>query len=435
MRYSIDPSVRVRPRRVIGGSPPSVLRLSAVGDATVRRISEGEDVDSTPLVSRLTQLNCIHPVAPLATTRSPHSVTIVTPTFGPPRHVLNDCYNRVLIVDDHSDPPVTTAQLRTEHNLGPGGARNRGLQEVDTEFVAFIDSDVDCSDAPNWIEALLFHFDDPSVAAVAPRITSRSGSSALANYEHRFGALDMGTQPGVVRPGSRITYVPAAAVICRTSAIRACGGFDESLRTGEDVDLVWRLVDEGHTVRYDPSVTLTHEPRRSWHAWFAQRVGYGASSAPLAQRHPHIRVTPLSASSWSLAALTTAIAIRSRHRSLVLTTLIIHAASRKLRHDIPSLTPRESHEFVTRGTYRTGVALTRAVRRVWWPALLVAAPISRAARRLLIISFLTIRHPFTIADDIGHGLGIWKRVIAERCVAPVVPTVTTTRPRLRRTST
>ena len=35
-------------------------------------------------------------------------------------------------------------------------------------------------------------------------------------------------------------------------------GFDADLRVGEDVDLVWRLVDAGWSVRYQPSVTVFH---------------------------------------------------------------------------------------------------------------------------------------------------------------------------------
>ena len=38
----------------------------------------------------------------------------------------------------------------------------------------------------------------------------------------------------------------------RRAALEQLGGFAEDLRFGEDVDLVWRLVEAGHRVRYDP---------------------------------------------------------------------------------------------------------------------------------------------------------------------------------------
>ena len=53
----------------------------------------------------------------------------------------------------------------------------------------------------------------------------------------------MGTAP------CNVPYVPSAALIVRTELAR----FDEALRYGEDVDLVWRLHDAGHRVIYDPT--------------------------------------------------------------------------------------------------------------------------------------------------------------------------------------
>jgi glycosyltransferase involved in cell wall biosynthesis len=54
------------------------------------------------------------------------------------------------VVDDASANSQSIREVCNRHgaqlvvnktNLGPGGARNRGLAEVNTEFVAFIDSD------------------------------------------------------------------------------------------------------------------------------------------------------------------------------------------------------------------------------------------------------------------------------------------------------
>ena len=53
-------------------------------------------------------------------------------------------------------------------NGGPGAARNSGLEVVDTPLVAFVDAEVEV--ASDWLDRLLPHFDDPAVAAVAPRV-------------------------------------------------------------------------------------------------------------------------------------------------------------------------------------------------------------------------------------------------------------------------
>ena len=125
--------------------------------------------------------------------------------------------------------------------------------------MAFLDADT--LPPPDWIERLAGHFDDPRVAAVAPRIRAAN---------RRRSPLDMG-------PHRTVPYVPSAALIVRTPV-----RFDETLRYGEDVDLIWRLLDQGHRVVYDPSVVVLHHETDV----LERRFRYGTSAAPLAARHP-----------------------------------------------------------------------------------------------------------------------------------------------------
>ena len=78
--------------------------------------------------------------------------------------------------------------------------------------------------------------------------------------------------------------------------------FDPALRYGEDVDLIWRLLDAGWRVRYDPSVVVAHEERDP----LRRRFRYGTSAAPLTQRHPgkltHVVVRPWPAATLALLA-------------------------------------------------------------------------------------------------------------------------------------
>ena len=125
--------------------------------------------------------------------------------------------------------------LRRPVNGGPAAARNTGLAAAETPLVAFLDSD--CVPGPGWLDALLPHFADPAVGAVAPRIVPHeAGRSWLARYEGASSTLDMGQRPSIVRPGSRVPYVPGAALVVRKEAAGA--GFAEDMRVGEDVDFV-----------------------------------------------------------------------------------------------------------------------------------------------------------------------------------------------------
>ena len=164
--------------------------------------------------------------------------------------------------------------------------------------MAFLDSD--CVPGPGWLDALLPHFADPAVGAVAPRIVPHeAGRTWLARYEGASSTLDMGQRPSIVRPGSRVPYVPGAALVVRKEA--AGTGFAEDMQVGEDVDFVWRLGASGWRVRYEPAAAMGHQHRVRLREWFARRKDYGTSAAALELRHPGA-VRPLYASAWTAAA-------------------------------------------------------------------------------------------------------------------------------------
>ncbi len=88
-------------------------------------------------------------------------------------------------------------------NVGPAGARNAGLAAVHSPLVAFVDSD--CVPADGWLGPLLGHFDDPVVAAVAPRIVSAGrprrfeAARVVARPWHR-GGPGAAREPHPLRP-------------------------------------------------------------------------------------------------------------------------------------------------------------------------------------------------------------------------------------------
>ena len=193
--------------------------------------------------------------------------------------ILSHCLDTagVMFVDDGSGTPLTGVRgatlVRLRHNSGPAAARNAGARAAETPIVAFVDTDVELFDG--WLDGLLWHFDDPRVGFVAPRVASgaaaEDGDRRVARYEQRHSPLDLGSEPARIAAGTRVSYVPAAALIVRKAALDEVGGFDTSLRCGEDVDAVWRLAAAGWRGRYEPSVVVHHQPRRTWRQLVAQR--------------------------------------------------------------------------------------------------------------------------------------------------------------------
>ncbi|HEV2427568.1 MAG TPA: glycosyltransferase, partial [Acidimicrobiales bacterium] len=198
----------------------------------------------------------------------------------------------VTVVDDGSidaDAVAVAAHdagarlVRLDQSRGPGAARNAGAAFGSAALVWFVDADIDVGDARAALRGLAAPFADPRVGAVAARVVGPPVRGTRASFESRFSPLDLGPRDALVRPGGAVGYVPAACLLVRREALGS--GFDEAMRVGEDVDLVWRLDSAGWLVRHRAGVVVEHPARSTWGAWCRQRVGYGRSAAALRARH------------------------------------------------------------------------------------------------------------------------------------------------------
>jgi GT2 family glycosyltransferase len=254
VRLILDPEVRVYDRGRVLAARGRIIRLAAGGPAALRALlADTATPAQRALGERLLDAGFAHP---RPTPRPGADVTIVIPVKDD--RILPPIDHRTIVIDDGSKVPIAGA-IRRPRAGGPAAARNTGLAHATTALVAFLDADT--LPPPDWVERLAGHFDDPRVHAVAPRIRAAN---------RRRSPLDMG-------PRRTVPYVPSAALIVRTPV-----RFDEALRYGEDVDLIWRLQDAGHRVVYDPSVVVLHHERHTVRRTFR----YGTSAAPLARRHP-----------------------------------------------------------------------------------------------------------------------------------------------------
>ncbi len=424
-------------RVVLGGSPLRLLRLSEAGAAVVAGWLRGEPVPDDPvrrrLAARLVAAGVVHPEYG-GSTLGPSDVTVVVPVRDHEVTYRDTEVAAVVVVDDGSAHPVPGAAHRNPVALGPSAARNAGAALARTELVAFVDADV--TPEPGWLEPLLPHFEDPAVAAVAPRVVSTAGPSVLARYEGARSSLDLGERPARVAPGSRVSYLPTAALVVRTAALRDLGGFDERLRFGEDVDLVWRLIAGGMMVRYEPSSVVRHRPRATWRAWVRQRFEYGTSAAPLAARHS-AAVAPLRVSRWSALAWLAAVGLRPPLGPAAGLAVALGTAALLPRTLAPLGVPAGvSLRLALTGHRGAGKPLADAVTRTWGP---VAVPLLATTRRgRLLLALALGRHladwaatrppvgPVSwllarTADDLAYGAGVWWGCLRHRTIGPLVP--------------
>ncbi|WP_307873634.1 MULTISPECIES: glycosyltransferase [unclassified Frankia] len=381
----------------------------------------------------------------------------------------------VIVVDDGSTDATGAVAaaagarvLRHEHPRGPAAARLTGAAAATNPLVLFCDADIQLPDdlgtttghagagstatdptatgpvgagQAGWLGLLLGHLADPAVAAVAPRVASpvpvgeRAG--LLARYESARSPLDLGARPAAVRPGSRVSYVPTAMLLVRRELV----GFDQGLRYGEDVDLVWRLVAAGWSVRYEPAAVVHHRPRADWFGWARQRFGYGSSAGPLAVRH----AGPLRPARPAALAVVGAVAIAAApagpaRRAVVGAVCVATAgrgvltASRLARRLAAAPRPgRLAWVMVLAGRRYAVEAAADNIRRGWWP--LLAS--SRAGRRVFAAAVVipagrdwwATRPPVGLGpyvlvrmlDDAAYSAGVWWGCVRARTARPLLP--------------
>lgn len=393
------------------------------------------------LLDRLVLAGAAHPL-PSASANAPNAadVTAVVPVRDRERgldvllrSLAADVGSavRVVVVDDGSADPDSIEAVVAAHGaelvrhddpIGPAAARNTGLSRVGTPLVAFIDSDV--SVRSRWLDPLLAQLGDGRVAVVAPRVASAAGTGYLARYEQQHSPLDLGVDPAMVRPRSRVSYVPAAALLARTEVVRSLGGFEESMRHGEDVDLIWRMVSNGHLVRYEPTSVVDHSPRTRVREWIAQRVAYGSSAVALESRHPG-SAAPVVCSGWSAAAWGLA-AIGHPVLGAGTGAATAVALTRKLE-GVPAL---NSASLAASGHLAAGRQLARAVVRPWWPAALGAALVSRRLRTAVVVAVVAdvAMRPggpgerlLALLDDAAYGAGLWSAALRARQLRALAP--------------
>jgi len=438
---------------LLGGAPPRLLHLAPTARA---HLADGRltvsDATSAALARRLLDAGIAHMVV-VPASPSASEVTVVVPVkdrlVGLRRllDALPSGLGGLVVVDDGSaDTDAVRAlvagargrMLRHPTPRGPAAARNAGLGVADTPLVAFLDSDV--VPEPGWLAPLLAACADPAVGLVAPRIVGLPVSGWLGQYEAVRSSLDLGPDPALVVPRSRVAYVPSAALLARRAAVGT--GFDEALHVAEDVDLVLRLHEAGWRVRYEPGARVAHEHRTTLRAWWVRKAFYGTGAAPLALRHRGA-VPPLVLS--PSAATIAALLLLARPRALLAAIAVGAVASERLARRLDRVRrPRRTAAWLI-GLGALGAArqAADAVTRHYWPLSVTLSIVSRRARRTVaaiavadgVLDWLRYRRrddsarpglaSYILArrlDDLAYGAGLWWGAARHRTLAPLVPT-------------
>jgi hypothetical protein len=262
-----------------------------------------------------------------------------------------------------------------------------------------------------------------------PRPPPERRGAVLRRYLAARSPLDMGPAEASVQADGRVRYLPSAALVVRRAALGA--GFDEALRHGEDVDLLWRLRDAGWRIRYDPSAIVEHHEPRTLGAVLARRFRYGTSAGPLARRHPRglapARIEPR-------RALIALLLVRGRPGPAGVVGLIeLGSLLRRTRGlGVPS---RWTARWIAESTGQTILSLARYLAGFALPIVLAAAWRARDPRPVLFVCLPALQEwalreteldpvrwtALALADEVAYGAGVVVGSIRSRTIRPLIP--------------
>lgn len=210
-------------------------------------------------------------------------VSIVIPVHNRPRLVvetIESCLDQtfepieIIVVDDGStdETPSVVQRYRahanvvTTPNAGLSAARNRGLARASGDYVQFLDSDDVL--VPGSIEERvqlfgLFPWADVvhgrALVPHSPQLPDRTRLPRAARDVSRFGRVSPDTLWG---SELGIPFTNIVPVLYRTAVVTAAGGFDESLRVHENLELHFRLYLSGATFLTYNGIAGMYRPGR-----------------------------------------------------------------------------------------------------------------------------------------------------------------------------
>ena len=201
--------------------------------------------------------------------------TQVVLALGPSTDGTNDVARRLAASDDRItllDNPA--ADIPAGLNLAIHAARHPTIVRVDAH------SELE----PGYTAAALATLDRVGAANVGG-VMRADGRTPFQRAVARAYNSPIGLGGGAYHSGTQEREAESAYLgVMRRAVLEEVGGFDETIRRGEDWELNFRIREAGYRVWFDPSLAVTYWPRESWPRLVRQFYATGRWRGELVRR-------------------------------------------------------------------------------------------------------------------------------------------------------
>jgi GT2 family glycosyltransferase len=198
-----------------------------------------------------------------------------------PSVIKNSQEAEVYVIDNAStDESITFLQrhypsvkiVGLDKNYGYAGGYNKGLQQIEADVYALVNSDLQVS--KDWLAPVIREFEqNPDTAIVQPKIKDYKNPRMFEYAGAAGGFIDMFGYPycdgrilfkieedtGQYDKRKKIFWASGACFFVRKEVFDKLNGFDESFFAHqEEIDFCWRSHHLGHQAVYIPQSTVYH---------------------------------------------------------------------------------------------------------------------------------------------------------------------------------
>ena len=206
------------------------------------------------------------------------NISVVIPTYNEASN-LGECLNALLngsekpfeiIVADgnSSDNTVNIAKKYgvsvVENKLRhAAGGRNVGIQNAQGDIIAFIDAD--CIPDVDWLKEIHKAFEEEDIDGLGTYIEAAPAKNIYEEFWSRLSLqilMSYGHEPYYVEEKTLNTAFITASCAYKKSLLNKINGFSDFFgNNAEDIDLCWRALDAGATLKYVPDAKIiAHSP-------------------------------------------------------------------------------------------------------------------------------------------------------------------------------